>query len=95
LSIKNAKAGLRKTVSDSKGIFFTNTAQKRYGRRQPCHSAFSCLGVKIFPFELLRSFDPWIFPCGKESLCGNTLCISRSDSEATGEKTGAKPNNVL
>ena len=89
------KAGLHKTVSASKAIFFTNTAKNRYGRRQPYHSDFSCLRVKIFPFEVLCSFAAWIFPCNKKYPRRNTSCISRGYSKVTGEKTAAKPNNVL
>ena len=47
------KAGLHKTVSASKAIFFSNTAKNRYGRRQPYHSDFSCLSVKS---SLLKCF---------------------------------------
>ena len=55
------KAGLHKTVSASKSIFLSNTAKKRYGRRQPYHSVSSCLGRKILAFEVRCSFVPWIF----------------------------------
>jgi len=89
------KAGLHKTVSASKAIFLSNTAQNRYGRRQPYRSDFSCLVPKIFAFEVLCSFATWIFPFNKESPRGNTLCISRGYCAVKGEKTGAKPNNVL
>ena len=89
------KAGLHKTLSASKAIFLSNTAQKCYGRRQPYHSTFSCLGIKIFTFEMLCSFATWVFLCGKECTRRNTLCISRGYSDATEKKTGAKPNNVL
>ena len=63
---RSRKAGIPKTVSASKPIFFANTAKNRYGRRQPCHSDFSCLCIKIFTFEVLRSFAAWIFACNKE-----------------------------
>ena len=60
------KAGLHKTVSASKAIFLFNTAQYRYGRRQPYHSDFSCLEIKIFTFEVLCSFAIGIFRGSKE-----------------------------
>jgi hypothetical protein len=63
---RRLKAGLHKTASASKAIFLSNTAKNRYGRRQPYHSDFSCLGLKIFPFEVLCSFVSWIFSFNKE-----------------------------
>ena len=59
-------AGLHKTVFASKAIFLPNTSKKCYGRRQPYHSIFICLVVKIFAFEVFHSFAPWIFFCDKE-----------------------------
>ena len=50
------EAGRHKTLSASKSIFLFNSAKKYYGRRQPCHSIFSCLEIKIFVFEVLCSF---------------------------------------
>jgi hypothetical protein len=66
------KAELHKTVSASKAIFLSNTAQNRYGRHQPCHSDFSCLIIKNFAFEVLCSFATGIFPCYKETNRGKT-----------------------
>ena len=54
----DTKAGLHKTVSASKAIFFSNTAKNRYGRRQPYHSDFSCLSVKS---SLLKCFAVFLY----------------------------------
>ena len=89
------KARLHKTVSASKAIFLSNTAQKRYGRRQPYHSVFSCLAIKIFTFEVLRSFAPEIFSSNKQSP-REILCVFQwVIAQLGGKRLGAKPNNVL
>ena len=72
------KAGLHKTVSASKETFLSNTAQKRYGRRQPYHSAFSCLGEKSSLLKCFAVLPPGFFLAAK-NICAEILGVFPAD----------------
>ena len=59
-------AGLHKTVFASKAIFLPNTSKNAMVGASLTIAFLFVLMQKVFAFEVLHSFAPWIFFCDKE-----------------------------